>query len=263
MQLPTKFLAGLFLLATVAFTFTSCSNDDENAKPIPQKVSYDITAFGASQISGTAVFEEILNTDSTIVTITLNGDLINQTTNLPIAIHEGTSIENGDVKFDLGIYNGAQSSLIIRLPIAFGDLANFNGSITVSSAGKILAQAEIGINADYKTIKMVNPENTGEQNGQARIYKRGTGSLLVIQLLTESLASQPDACKGVDHPAAILDADGLTDDSFTLTPVADSNGVSITELPNKAYKDFTKYNGSISVVCSETQQQKEISKGTF
>lgn len=259
MKLP-KLLTGILLLGTFFFTLSSCS-DDDGAKPVPREQSYKVTAYGSNEISGTANFKEVLNTDSVQVTIKLQGKDINNLSALPVKIRQGTSIESGEVLFDLGSYNGAEKELVKTIKLSYDDLVKLNASIGVYNPNNsdILAQAEIGSNSTYESYTMTNP-TTNEMNGQFRIYKREKGSYVVIHIGLEGLAT---ACEGVDHPAKVLDADGIPDTDIVLNPVADSNGVSATHLSEQAYEDLTKYNGSINVYCSESLLVKTISQGNF
>lgn len=259
MHLPNKLFSGILLLATALFTLSSCGNNDD-ATPVPRKDTYQFTAFGNHNITGTAVFTEILNTDSTQVTVTLKGNEINDLSSLPVKIRQGTSIEDGEILYDLGNYNGSTTQLTKAVKLSYDKLADLNASIGVYNPnnGDILSQAEIGSNSTYKSFTMKNP--AGTTNGQFRIYKRGTGSYIVIKVNLSGLA---DACKGQEHPVTVLGSDGLPDSAFTLNAVADSNGVSATTLSDHDYDEMTKYKGSLTVSCSEAALITIISQGSF
>lgn len=258
MKLPTKLLTGLFLLATAVFTFSSCGNDDDNAKPVPRSETYNFTAYGTHEITGTALFTEVLNTDSVKVTVELKGKDINDLVSLPVIIREGTSLESGDVISNLGNFKGSDGKLVKTIKLSFDNLLTLNGSMAVyGPSDNILSQAEIGTNTTYESHTMTNLTGS-EMNGQFRIYKRPTGSYLVIKIDLEGIAS---ICDGVDHPAKIYKADGSPE--VELNAVADSSGISATSLTDYSYDDLKNYNGFVKVLCSETATDVSISKGNF
>ena len=262
MKSPTRLLSGLLLLTVAVFSLTSCGDDD--SAPVPRKTTYNFVAYdngSGNDITGKALFTEIINTDSVEVTVTLKGKNINDLVTLPVKILEGTSLEGGDVLFDLGKYSGSKQQLTKAIKLSYDALTDLNGSMAVySDEGDILSQAELGINTEFESNTMTNPLDGDKKNGQIRVYKRKTGSYVVIQVDLSGVAT---ACKGVDHPARVYKADGTQDTDFQLNAVADSSGISATALTDKDYNDLKNYDGFVKILCSEGALDVALSQGSF
>ncbi|MGH2643824.1 MAG: hypothetical protein ACRDE2_07750, partial [Chitinophagaceae bacterium] len=237
--------------------FSSCNKS--NTTPTPQQTQYTISPYNAtSQISGTVNFMQVMNVDSVIVTIKLQG--VNQDGSYPVYIRQGTSLEDGPVAFNLGFVDGQNPTLTKEIPLAFSDLANYNGCLNVyrnpNDTVTIIAQSEIGGNNVFKAYNMYNPANTSQINGQFRVYQRTTGSYLVIRIDT-SLAH----IGNISHPARVYTAAGLR--VFDLNNVDSVSGVSATPLPNQPYNTLSTYPGSVKVLLSQDFQDVTISQGQF
>jgi len=255
--LSTKLLSGIFLLAVVAFTFASCNNDD-GANPTPRTVTYDVNGYEASGITGKIKFTEVVNADSVSVLLTLNGQDINQYVHFPVVINKGTALEEGEELFPLGTFDGGKGSLQKAVNISYDDLVKLNGGVTIysGSADKdVVAHAEIGVNKTFSAFSMKTVD--GVVNGQFRVYKRDTGSYLVIKV--DSIGN---SCQGMDHPVYALN-NNEQDTTLQINPVADQDLISTTELPNHRYEDLTTYGGVLNVYCSESNTLSVISKGKF
>lgn len=251
----------IVLTAFVMISFFACQKND--SKPTPRVEKYSISAFPGYNISGSATFKEILNSDSVMLTIRLQGKDVTNLTSFPVFIREGTSLENGKVKFEIGNYDGSKSSLEKDIPVSYDDLTGMNASISIyrnqSDLKTVIGQGELGSNKFYQPYTLYNPINLSMVQGQFRVYKRSAGTYLVIKTNLEDLDS---LCIGHPHPAGVFKADGYPDTNFDLNPVADSSGISSTSLPNHSFDEMIHYDGSIKVVCSETVQVP-LAQGKF
>lgn len=250
-------LYAAFITPITLAGISSCSKS--NTAPVPQQKQYTISPYNStSQISGTVNFTQVLNVDSIIVTIKLQG--VNQDGSYPVYIRQGTSLEDGPLAYNLGFVDGANPTLTKEVPLAFSDLANYNGCLNVyrnpNDTVTIVAQSEIGENNIFKAYNMYNPVNTSQINGQFRVYQRSAGSYLVIRIDT-SFAHMG----GASHPARVYTAAG--DRAFDLTNVDSVSGVSVTPLPDQPYNTLSTYPGSIKVLLSQAFQDVTISQGQF
>ncbi len=258
MKFSTKLLSSVFLMAVLAFTFASCNKND--TKPNPRTQKYQVTAFGNLDVKGTAMFKEVIDADSVIVTLKLQGKDMSATSSLPVKIRKGTSLEKGEALVDLGSYDGSQMEMVKEVNLSFDQLKKENISLSVykSDNSTIVAQAELGANATFKSYDM--KDDKGEINGQFRVYKRDSGSYLVIKLVQDKIN---EVCQGNDHPVSVVDADGFEDADFALDSVSHEDGISANLLTNYSYKDIQNYGGGIKVYCSKEHDKKVISEGKF
>lgn len=250
-------LYAAFIVPTALVGISSCSKSD--TPPVPQQKQYTISPYNStSQISGTVNFTQVLNVDSVIVTVKLQG--VNQDGSYPVYIRQGTSLEDGPVAYNLGFVDGQNPTLTTEIPMVFSNLANYNGCLNVyrnpNDTVTIIAQSEIGENNVFKAYNMYNPGNTSQINGQFRVYQRSAGSYLVIRIDT-SVAH----VGGVSHPARVYTSTG--DRAFDLNNVDSLSGVSATSLPDQPYSTLSAYPGSIKVLLSEAFQDVTISQGQF
>lgn len=259
MKRSIRLLEGCLLLALTLFAFSACQKNGSN--PVPRETQYQIVSYPGYNVSGTATFKEVINADSVWVTIKLQGSTVSDVTSFPIYIREGTSLENGDKKFDLGNFDGSKGTLTKEIALSYDELNNFNGSIAVyrnpTDVSTLIAQGELGINGIYKSYTMHFP-GSSDINGVFRVYKRGNGTYVVIKNTFDNLDT---LCAGHPHPAGVFKANGAPD--FQLNPVADSSGISATALDNHTFDEMTHYQGSIKVLCSDAVQSFVLSQGEF
>lgn len=253
-----KFTVGgaCIFMAGVTF-FSSCSKS--NTGPVAQQKSYTISPYNSSsQISGTVNFTQVLNTDSVIVTVKLQG--VAQDGYYPVYIRKGTSLEDGPVAFNLGNFNGDSTALTTEIPLSFSNLQTYDGCLNVYRSPfdtvTIKAQSELGTNSVFKSFNMYDPVNTTQINGQFRVYQRPAGSYLVIRIDT-SVAQ----LGGVSHPARVYTAAGMR--AFDLTNVDSVSGVSATPLPDQPFNTLSAYPGTVKVLLSQAVQDVTISQGQF
>jgi hypothetical protein len=250
-------LYAAFIVPTALMGISSCSKS--NTAPVPQQKQYTISPYNStSQISGTVNFTQVLNADSIMVTVKLQG--VSQDGSYPVYIRQGTSLQDGLVAYNLGFVDGANPTLTKEIPMVFSDLANYNGCLNVyrnpNDTVTIIAQSEIGANNVFKAYNMYNPVNTSQINGQFRVYQRPAGSYLVVRIDT-SVAH----IGGTSHPARVYTAAG--DRAFDLTNVDSVSGVSATSLPDQPYNTLSTYPGSIKVLLSQAFQDVTLSQGQF
>lgn len=250
-------LCMVFLAGVAMAGFSSCNKS--NTAPVPQQKQYTISPYNSSsQISGTVNFTQVLNADSVMVTVKLQG--INQDGSYPVFIRQGTSLEDGAVAFNLGFVDGANPTLIREIPVSFSDISAYNGCLNVyrnpNDTVTIVAQSEIGINNVFKSYNMYNPANTSQINGQFRVYQRSQGSYLVIRIDTSAAH-----LGGVSHPARVYTAAGLR--AFDLANVDSVSGVSVTTLQDQPFNTLSNYPGTIRVLLSQNFQDVTISQGSF
>lgn len=257
MKTPKRWLYAA-LLSGASFTgLLSCNKS--NTTPSPQQKQYTISPYNSSsQISGIVNFRQVLNTDSVIVTVKLQG--VNQDGSYPVYIRQGTSLEGGPVAYDLGYVDGQSPTLTAEIPLAFSNILTYNGCLNVyrnpNDTVTIVAQSEIGTNNIFKSYNMYDPVNTSQINGQFRVYQRPAGSYLVIRIDT-SVAH----IGRISHPARVYTAAGMR--AFDLNNVDSVSGVSATSLPDQPYNALSTYPGSIKVLLSQGVQDVTISQGQF
>lgn len=247
------------LLALLALAgLSSCSKNDSDNTPLNKQ--YRITAFNAtSQISGTLSVTEVLHTDSVLLMLQLQGT--SPDGSYPVYVRQGTSIEDGPVAFDLGFVDGENSTLSKEINMSFSDFIKYNGCLDIyrnpNDLHTIVAQSEIGSNETYKAFDMMNPNLPNKPiNGQFRIYKRGTGAYLVVKI--DTATGDPGITA---HPARIYKSDGSRD--FDLNDVADSSGVSATNITDHTFDELSNYSGSVKVLKSQDMQDVVLSQGSF
>lgn len=258
MKTTKDLLKGILIASVALFGLSACSKND--TKPTPLNKQYTISPYNqSSKISGTAKFTEILNTDSVKLTIQLSG--VSQDGSYPVYLRKGTSIENGEVAFNLGFVDGRNPKMDTTLPISFSNLIKYNGCIDIyrnpNDTVTIVAQSEIGSNETFKSYTLTNPNAQGNpENGQLRIYKRTNGAYMVVRVDTSSFI-------GMDaHPARVYKADGITKE-FDLTDVSPTTGVSATNITNLTYEDLTKTKRIVRVFESLLSLDVTISQGTI
>lgn len=237
----------------------ACNKNSSN--PTPRTKSYNIQTYPGFDVSGTVTFTEVLNTDSVKVDVKLTGKDVTGVALFPIYIRQGTSLENGPVKFNLGNLDGNIKELQNEVNISFSDLIAYNGSLDVyrntTDTNKVIAQGEIGANEVFRSYTMTNPNVTGDvSNGQLRIYKRATGAYIVVNVDTSSFIGTEA------HPARVYQADGITKE-FDLTDLSADNGVSATEVSDHTYDDLTKTKRVVKVFESVASLDVTISQGTI
>lgn len=256
MKNAMKLLNGGLFIALTMISLSACQNNDSN--PTPRTKQYTISPYGQSNISGTAKFLEVLNTDSVQVTIQLQG--VSQDGSYPVYLRQGTSIENGPVAFDLGFVDGRSPTLTSTINLSFSQLLKYDGCIDIyrnpNDTVSIVAQSEIGANEIYKSFDLHDPLNQSKINGQFRVYKRPQGTSLIIRIDT-SVAHTGD----VSHPARVYKSDGTRD--FDLSDVSPTTGVSSTDLSDHSFDELTHYNGKIKVLLSQEIQDVTLSEGDF
>lgn len=257
MKTLREWLLAALMTGTPLFLLFSCNKS--NVAPSPQQKVYTIRPYNSSsQISGTVTFTQVMNVDSVIVAVKLQG--VSQDGYYPVYIRQGTSLEDGPVAFNLGNFNGDSTSLTTKIPMAFSSLSTYNGCLNVYRSPfdtvTIKAQSELGTNSVFKSFNMYDPINTAQINGQFRVYQRSTGSYLVVRLDT-SVAQ----LGGVSHPARVYTSAGLR--AFDLNNVDSVSGVSATSLPDQPYNTLSVYNGTIKVLFSDSIQDVPISQGQF
>jgi hypothetical protein len=256
MKTTMGLLKGMLIMAVVVTGFSACQKNDST--PTPLHKQYKITSYGddSNPISGTAKFTEVLNADSVKVSIQLQG--VSQDGSYPVYIRQGTSIENGPVAYNLGFVDGRNPTLNAVIPMSFSNLIKYNGSIDIyrnpNDTVTIVAQSEIGANEVYKAYKMADPQS-GNQNGQFRVYQRNGGAYVVIRLDTALVA-----LGDVPHPARVYKADGSRD--FDLTDVSPM-GISTSNVTAHTYDELTHYTGMIKVLQSADVQDVTLSEGQF
>lgn len=259
MKNSMSLLKSVFLVSLVLIGLSACQKNDSN--PTPREKQYQIKTYPGFDVSGMATFKEILNVDSVMVTIKLQGTTVSDVTSFPVYIREGTSLENGPVEFDLGNFDGSEGTLTKEIGLSFDELENLNGSLVVyrnpNDTKTIIAQGELGINKVYKSYSMHFPTSS-DINGQFRVYKRDNGAYIVIKNTFNNLDT---LCEGHPHPAGVYKTNGAP--AFDLNPVADSNGVSATSLPDHTFDEMTHYDGYIKVLCSEDVESFVLSQGEF
>jgi hypothetical protein len=254
--LRAPLIAGLMALTVLS----SCSKNDNGDTPLNK--TYKITAYNStSQISGTLSVREVLHTDSVWLTIQLQGTSTDGS--YPVVVRQGTSIEDGPVAFDLGFVDGQNPSLTKEIPMSFSDFMKYNGCVDIyrnpNDLVTIVAQSEVGSNETYKAFDLVDPNqgNGKTINGQFRIYKRRNGAYLVVRVDT----SASGMGTGTAHPARVYQSNGQRD--FDLNPVADSSGVSATDITDHTFSELSSYSGTLKVLQSDQEQDVVISQGSF
>lgn len=257
---PTNtLLKGALIAATALFSLSACQKSDNS--PVARTKTYNIQTYANYNVSGTATFTEVLNTDSVKVDVKLSGSNVTDLTLFPVYIRQGTSLENGPRAFDLGNLDGGVKELQSEINLSFDDLLNFNGSLDVyrntTDTTQTIAQAEIGANEVFKSYNLTSPNQQGQpQNGQLRIYKRATGAYLVVRVDTSAfIGTEP-------HPARVYQADGITKD-FDLNDLGGETGISATTVTDNTYDDLTKTKRIVKVFESATSLDVTISQGTI
>lgn len=257
MKTTMGLLKGMLIMAVVVTGFSACQKNDSTPTPLHKQYTISPNGDAANPISGTAKFTEVLNTDSVKVTIQLQG--VSQDGSYPVYMRQGTSIENGQVAYDLGFVDGRNPTLNAVIPMSFSNLIKYNGSIDIyrnpNDTTTIVAQSEIGANEVYKAYKMTDPQS-GNQNGQFRVYKRSGGAYVVIRLDTTMVPMG-----NVPHPARVYKADGTRD--FDLTDVSPGTGISTSTVTTHTYDELTHYTGMIKVLQSADVQDVTLSEGQF
>lgn len=260
MKTSSTLMNGLLIAGIALFSLSACQKNDSS--PNPRTKTYTIQTYPGFDVKGTATFTEILNTDSVKLDVKLQGSSVTNVSLFPVLIREGTSLENGPLKFEIGNLDGSVGTLEKDLNISFSDLLNFDGSLDVyrntTDTNSVIAQGEIGANEVFTSYNMYDPLNTTQMNGQFRIYKRSTGAYLVVGLDT-SLLNTNDVIDS--HPARVYKADGTRD--FDLSDVSGTSGISSTNITDHTYDDLIHYDGSIKVLLSQDIQDVTISQGQF
>lgn len=253
MKRPTKLSALAVLLA--ATLLTACQKNDNNDNPL--KIQYTIGPYQSSKISGTADFTEILHTDSVQLTIQLTG--VSQDGSYPVLLRKGTSIENGEVAFNLGFVDGKNPTLSTSINLPFSELLKYNGCIDIyrnpNDTVTIVAQSEIGANNVFKSYDMANPI-TSQPNGQFRIYKRDAGAYVVVRI-----DSATAHIGGVPHPTRVYNAGGARE--FELENLSEVSGVSATTVTDHTFDELTHADYLIKVLQSDELQDVVLSQGVI
>gem|GEM_PF-6422637 len=238
-------LAGMLLSA--------CQKNDSHDNPL--KIQYTIGPYQSSKISGTVDFTEVLHTDSVQLTIQLTG--VSQDGSYPVLLRKGTSIENGEVAFNLGFVDGRNPTLTKTIPLPFSQLIKYNGCLDIyrnpNDTVTIVAQSEIGANNIFKSYDMSNPITT-QPNGQFRIYKRDAGAYIVVRIDSASAH-----LGGMPHPTRVYTAEGARE--FELEDLSEVSGVSATLVTDHSFDDLTHSNYVIKVLQSEDLQDVVLSQG--
>ena len=251
-------LKGALTAVIALFSLSACQKNDSSTTP--RVKTYNIVGYPGYNVSGTATFKEVLNTDSVMLTVNLQGSDVTNVSLFPLYIREGTSLEKGPVKFKLGNLDGSVGSLQKELNLSFSDLLNLNGSLDIyrntTDTNQVIAQGEIGANEIFKSFNMYSPLDANKINGQFRVYKRATGAYIVIGIDT-AVAK----IGGMSHPARVYKSDGTRD--FDLSDVSATTGVSSTSVTDHTFDDLIHYTGMIKVLESQDMQDVTISQGKF
>lgn len=253
MKTPIKLSALVVLLAGTLLT--ACQKNDSNDNPL--KIQYTIGPYQSSKISGTVDFTEVLHTDSVQLTIQLTG--VSQDGSYPVLLRKGTSIENGEVAFDLGFVDGRNPTLTKTINLPFSELIKYNGCLDIyrnpNDTVTIVAQSEIGANNTFKSYDMANPI-TSQLNGQFRIYKRDAGAYIVVRI--DSATAHTG---GVAHPTRVYTAEGARE--FELEDLSHVSGVSATLVTDHTFDDLTHSSYLIKVLQSADLQDVVLSQGAI
>ncbi len=225
-------------------------------QPTGEEISYDLSAVGSSNVSGTVRFEE-LDDMSIRITITLSGTSAGG--DHPAHIHANSAAEGGGIVLDLENVDGStgmSQTIVTELndgtDLSFESLQEFDGYINVhnssSDLGTLLAQGDIGSNeltGDSQEYVLSEVGDSGI-SGTATFSKRVSGETLVVINLT----GDPEDSNHPTHihtgsaqnPGGIaIDLNNVRN-GFSRTNVAEfNNGTAIT------YEELISYAGYINV----------------
>ncbi len=169
----TSTLPILCLLPLALGVLAGCDSSDSgmNADQPLRQVSYDLSAQSndgalSDGVSATATFRE-LGPNQTLVTLELDGGATNTDVSHPAHIHQSS---NGNIAIYLspidGTGGGGTSARVVDR--SFDNLADFDGYINIhesaANLGNVVAQGDIGANADVQTSEgfnvVDNPQST-------------------------------------------------------------------------------------------------------
>lgn len=199
----------LILFCTAMFGLASCGLDSNEDTEFEGGVEfYDLQSTEASNVSGTAIFEE-LEDGSILVTLELTGT--ESGAEHPAHIHANTVVEGGGIDIPLNPVDGSTgrsetqvNSLSSGTPVTYNELINYDGHVNVHLSGDDLAtvitRGNIGGNAftgESKSYNLVEANESGV-SGIVRFEERNNGNTLATIELTGTTDQG-------DHPAHIHD----------------------------------------------------------
>ena len=122
-------------------------------EPVPDQITYDLTAQTSDGIGGTVTFWRA-GPDSSLVTLNLDGDATLPGVSHPAHIHNNSVSDGGGIEFYLSAVNGRSPSgtTARKIGVPIEDLATFDGHVNVhespANLGNVVAQGNIGANAE-------------------------------------------------------------------------------------------------------------------
>jgi hypothetical protein len=253
-------------LAMSAFTFISCSDDDNgnNDPDFTGKTrSYNLTAVGDSDIEGTVTFAELSN-GSTVISVDMDGTTSGES--YPVYIRSNSASETGEVIVDLEPASGSDGRSTTTLSernngtdLDYDDLLALNGTIVVTTDEEtVVSQADIGSNELTATTRTYNLQSANESGvtGTVVFTKRVNGNTLITTNLNGTTT-------GTTYPVFIYGGSVASPgaSAITLTSVTGATGsnamsTSSVSMLNAGgaitYDQLNTYNGHIGVGTTAT-----------
>lgn len=275
--------SAIFLLPLVLGLLVGCDSGDSgmDGETVPDQLRYDLTAQTDDGINGTVIFWRA-GSDSTLVTLDLDGDATLPGVSHPAHIHNRNASEGGGIEFYLSAVNGRSprgtTARKIGQPIEF--FADFDGHVNVhespANLGTVVAQGNIGANAqgtDGPGLSFVDsPEATtyplSTSTTQGSVLSDGIEGTVRVEELTSSQtlvtyslntdgsvnSTQEDPVEVAPiahiHESTVSQGGGIVNDPFSgyLGSVAPTDPAArSSRIIDASYDELTSYDGYVNV----------------
>ncbi|MFB6279230.1 MAG: hypothetical protein ABEK75_06965 [Salinibacter sp.] len=273
--------ASALLLATFAWIGCDSGSSGMGDGAVPDQISYDLTAQTDDGISGTVTFWRA-GSDSTLVTLNLDGDATLPGVSHPAHIHNNSVSDGGGIEFYLSAVNGRSPSGTtarkIGQPIEF--FADFDGHVNVhqspANLDVVVAQGDIGGNAEGTSgegLSFVdNPRATtyplSASTTQGNVLSEGVSGTVRFEeltstqtLVTYSLNTNGSVNSATEdtvevaqighiHNNSVSEGGGIVSDPFSgyLGSVAPTDPAArSSRIINASYDDLTSYPGYVNI----------------
>ena len=235
---------------------------------VPDEISYDLAAQTNDDISGTVTFWRA-GTDSTLVTLNLDGDSTLSGVSHPAHIHNNSASEGGGIELYLSAVNGrspsGQTARKIGVPIE--DLASFDGHVNVhespANLGNVVAQGDIGANAegtDGSGLSFVdNPRATtyplSASTTEGSVLSDGVSGTVRFEELTDS---QTLVTYSLDTDGSVNSA---TENAVEVAQIGHIHENTVSETGSIVSGPFSGYLGSVAPTDPAARSSRIIEAG--
>ncbi|MCS3696237.1 hypothetical protein [Salinibacter ruber] len=284
----TSTLSILCLLPLALGVLAGCDSSDSgmNADQPLRQVSYDLSAQSndgalSDGVSATATFQELPD-NQTLVTLELD-NTTNAGVTHPAHIHRSS---DGEIAFRLSPIDGTNQKGITSARVvnrSFEQLADFDGYINIhesaANLGNVVAQGDIGANADGQTSEGLNVINSPDSktyslsanSNDGSVASSGipgtvqitelTGSLTLVQVSLDPGTENGATGASVSHPAHIhRSSDGGIE--YYLSPVSGLDPDARSgKLVEESYSTLVDFNGYVNVHQSAAKLKNVVAQG--